>query len=616
MLTLVSQAAPHLAVSRLSSTPQFDGVVQLSFALNLWAPSQPRLPLAQLAGEQMQIAVAAHREKLQPIPPATPDRAPLWYFGDTHVRHAQGNGGDLTLWLDARAENGLPVAQAAAISLPSGLRPVDVHVYQDEYRLALDLKVAVRTGRTYTFTKFVASSRQGWGGDSRSDLALVRSARQAGFAALLDAHRQAWARLWQAAVVIEGDPVAQRLVHSDLYYLLANSTADTAWPIGACGMTPNYLGHVFCDADTWVVPALLLLHPQRAGSLVMFRDRTLPVAEQRARARGGQGAMYPWEADPQNGTEQIPWFAHVLSEREIHVNADIAIAQWQYYLATGDRAWLKQDGWPVIRAIAGFWTHRASFNAATGRYDINHVTSVDEPYNDVDNDTFTNVAAAKALRIASAAAAVVGEPADPHWAKVAAGLTVPFSSTGQHHLVFDPAATRPPGSDSTLLLLFLPSLDLVMPAAARRNDYRLATAPILAAGHPPNSMGLAPLSIAAATLGEGAAASRWLQQNLDSKVIKPPFNVRTETASNNTGYFLTAAGGLLQSLLYGLPGLRIEQDGLIAAYPPVLPPGWTRMTLRHVQFRGQIYDITLRRDAAGKITLTRTAAAAVSPVAG
>lgn len=42
--TLVSQAATHLAATQISLTPDFDGTVELSFALNLWAPHQPRLP--------------------------------------------------------------------------------------------------------------------------------------------------------------------------------------------------------------------------------------------------------------------------------------------------------------------------------------------------------------------------------------------------------------------------------------------------------------------------------------------------------------------------------------------------------------------------------------------
>src|SRR3984885_9899490 len=68
--------------------------------------------------------------------------------------------------------------------------------------------------------------------------------------------------------------------------------------MGACGLTPGYTGHAFWDSDTWIFPALLLLHPERAKSLAVFRAHTLPAAQARAKERGLKGAMYPWEADP------------------------------------------------------------------------------------------------------------------------------------------------------------------------------------------------------------------------------------------------------------------------------------------------------------------------------
>ena len=195
-------------------------------------------------------------------------------------------------------------------------------------------------------------------------------------------------------------------------------------------------------------------------------------ARARARARGFKGAPYPWEADPETGSEQIPHFAYVLSEREIHVNADIAIAQWQYWLATEpDRDWLKQYGWPVIRNLADFWASRASWNADKRRYEIVHVTSVAESYNDVPNDTFTNVSAQKVLDVAAKAAAIVGARADPHWAEVGAKLYIPFSETEQRHLDFDASMPRDPLEGSTLDLLMYPSLDLPMTAQILRNDF-------------------------------------------------------------------------------------------------------------------------------------------------
>jgi trehalose/maltose hydrolase-like predicted phosphorylase len=603
--TFVSQASTHLAATQISLTPDFDGTVELSFALNLWAPYEPRLPLAKLTGEQMQEAVAAHNMQLVAIPPATPDRAPVWYHGDTHVLEAGGDVKELTLTLDGRAEQGLSMAEAAAIQLPDGVPASAIELYKSPYRLALNLKIQVRKDRTYTFTKFIAASREGWGGDAKADLELATQARKAGFDDLLDKHRGAWRDLWRSDIAIEGDARAQTAVHSDLYYLLATSTPDTHWPMGACGLSTGYTGHVFWDSDPWIVPALLLLHPERAKSLAMFRAYTLPAAKDRAKARGLKGAMYPWEADPENGSEQTPHFAYVLGEREIHVNADVALAQWQYWLATHDREWLKQYGWPVIRNVADFWASRASWNESRRRYEIVHVTSVAENYNDVPNDTFTNVSAQKALSIAATAAALVGERADPHWAEVASKLYIPFSEAEQRHLDFDASVPREPLEGSTLALLMYPSLDLPMTEQIRRNDFDYTMISVKQGHHEPHGMAAAPASIAAAAVGDTVSAVAWLQSNFSTNLIKPPFNVRVETPANNTGYFVTASGGFLQNLAYGFTGLRIEEKGLVGAYAPLLPPEWKSMTLKDIKFRGQHYDIIIDRDAGGRVKLTR-----------
>jgi trehalose/maltose hydrolase-like predicted phosphorylase len=603
--TFVSQASPHLAASRIAITPEFDGEVQLSFALNLWAPYQPRLPLAKLTGDELPIVIAAHNLTLDAIPPATPDRAVEWYHGDVHVLADGGDTQALTLWLDGRAEQGLAMAEAAAVALPQGLAPADVKLVKNEHRLALDLRIQVRTGQTYTFTKFVAASRDGWGGDARADVTMATDARSHGFAALRDAHEAAWARLWQSDIRIDGDAQAQRVVHSDLYYLLSNIAPDTAWSAGACGMTTGYVGHVFWDADSWMFPALLLQHPRYAKSLVMFRSRTLPAAQQRARDAGFAGAKYPWEADPENGSEQILHAAWILGRSEIHVNADIAIAQWQYWLATHDRDWLREYGWPVIRNVAEFWTSRVTYDAERQRYDIEHVTSVEENYYDVPNDTFTNLEAAKALRIATAAAALVGARPDPRWAEIAAKLHVPFSASANRHLDMDESVHHEGNSD--LAFLAFPSLDAPMSATVRRNDFDFAVASRGHSERTPTTMGIGPNAIAAAALGDTAAATQWLQRNYADDMFEGPFNVRPETADNNTGYFLTGSGGFLQGLIFGLTGLRLAERGLIEAYPPMLPARWKSLTLQNVVFRGRRFDVTVDRDGNGKPRLRRKA---------
>jgi trehalose/maltose hydrolase-like predicted phosphorylase len=605
--TLLSQASPHLAATHIRVTPDFDGEVFMSFALNPWAPHTPRFALAQLTGDEMERAVAAHQLSLEPVYPARADRAVIWYSGDTLLDSVAVDQPALTLSLSGHARNGLAMAEAVAIELPKNLGHGQVDAEQSADRLALNLRWRVERGRTYVFTKYAALSRAGWGGDMREDLSLAEAARGVGFDALLQAHVAAWHALWHSDIVIDGDPAAQRLAHSELYYLLASTTAQTGWSVGACSLTSGYLGHVFWDADSWIFPALLLLHPERAESMLAFRTRTLPAAEARARAHGFGGAMFPWESDPENGSEQTPHFAYVLGDREVHVNADVAMSQWLYYLASGDREWLRREGWPVIEGVAKFWASRATYVPLAHRYEILHVTSVDESYSDVPNDTFTNLGAARALQIATMAARVLGERPDPRWEEVAAGLFIPLAPDGKSHIEFDPSVARLGSgwAGGSLSLLFLPSFDLPMSAALRRADFDVAIEPVDKAAVGSGSMGLPPRSIAAASVGDLDTLMGALSGNFTGGTLKPPFNVRTETAENNTGYFLTGSGGFLQSLIFGYTGLRIRTAGLVQAYPPMLPEGWRSMTLRDIVVRGRHESIRVARDAAGQIRLTR-----------
>jgi len=606
VITFASQASSHLGATQLSITPAFTGTVQIAFSFTLWAQHQPRFPIRTMTGDEMVAAVAANNMNvLEPVNHATPDRAPVWYYGYTRVLARDADSHDLSFWLDGKAEQGLSMAEAAAIGLPADLSPTEVKLVKTPYQLGLVVSVPVQQGRTYAFTKYIAISRQNWGGDSHDALAMARTARQTGFDQLLDAHRAAWNLLWQSDVLIDGDPKAQQALHSDLYYLLSNSTVDTAWPMEACALTPNYAGHAFWDSDSWVFPALLLLHPERAKPIVMFRHRTMQPARERALQYEAKGTMYPWESDPETGVDHTPYFAYGVF-REIHINADIAIAQWQYYLATGDESWLRTYGWPVIREIAEFWVSRVEFNKARDRYEIHHVTSPDEAYDNVPNDSFTNAAARKALDIAVAAAHKVGATPDPKWAQIARHMYIPFSDKEQRHLDFDESVPHDKITwmGSSLSWLAYPNLDLPMSERVRRNDFEFQLNELKVHGDDPNEMMMVMLAVHAAELGDGNVAGEWIDRNLVG-FLKPPFNVRTETAGNNVGYFLTGSGGYLQSLIYGFSGLRIREQGLIEAYAPVLPATWHSLTLRNLTFRGQRMDIRVERDAAGVVRLTR-----------
>ncbi|MGH8192014.1 MAG: glycosyl hydrolase family 95 catalytic domain-containing protein [Rhodanobacteraceae bacterium] len=605
--TFVSQADPHLAATRFSITPQFDGKVQLKFPFRLWSGHQPRFPIARMTGDEMIAAVIASGQNLNDKPIPTPDRAPVWYPGTTLVTDDGGDTKQMMLWLDGRAVDGLTMAEAATIELPRGLKIESVKLEKGPYELSLNLVAEVRKGEHYTFIKYVAASRQDWGGDAKADVALALKARETGFDKLLARHVAAWHDLWKSDIVVDHDEKVQRAVHSDLYYILSNSTVGTAWSVGACALTPNYSGHVFWDADSWVFPVLLLLHPERAKPIVMFRDRTMQPARARAKQYGWQGLMYPWESDPQKGIDVTPYYAYDVY-REIHVDADIAIAQWQYYLATGDLDWLKQHGWPVIHGLATFWESRVTYDKAKDRYEILHVTSPDEAYNDVDNDSFTNAAARKALEIATKAAVAVGATPDPKWAEIAGKMYIPFDEKAQRHYDFDPSIPHDKITwmGSSLIFLMYPDLDLKMSPEVRRNDFDFQLQALKTHGDNPNEMMMVMLTVGAAELGNAGTVGYWVHRNLTG-FLKAPFNVRTETVTNNAGYLLSSSAGFVQGFLYGLSGLRINDSGLDSEYAPILPPGWKSVTLKNVKFRGKKFDVRIERDASGKVSLTRTA---------
>ena len=65
--------------------------------------------------------------------------------------------------------------------------------------------------------------------------------------------------------------------------------------------TDGYYGHVFWDADTFMFPVLMALHPEMAKSTVMFRYRTLDAARRNAKQNGRLGAMYSLGSRPGRG---------------------------------------------------------------------------------------------------------------------------------------------------------------------------------------------------------------------------------------------------------------------------------------------------------------------------
>ena len=393
--------------------------------------------------------------------------------------------------------------------------------------------------------------------------------------------------------MVDGNPELQRAVRSMLFYLLCSADSGTGMGIPPMGLSSGgYYGHVFWDSDTWMFPSLLLTHPDVARSLVGFRARTLPAARANARANGFRGAMYPWEAD-ELGNETTPHFAVQNARSEIHVNGDVALAQWQYWLATGDSSWLARDGFPVIRGTADFWVSRATYDSAAGRYHIANVVSVAEGLVGVSDDAYTNAVARRTLEIAVAASQRLGVPADPRWTEVATRLHMPVDSASGFFRTYEGAPDSTLGWITPLLAY---PLGVPMSDAAKRSHLTQAVSRLEdeAAGA---MMGITLLSVGAAELGDRRLVDSLLPFSYRGH-LKGPFLMASETPTNNAVNFVTGAGGFLQQVIYGYTGLRLAGDGVTPAFPAVLPRSIARLTLRNLHVRGELWDVIV--DSTGR----------------
>jgi trehalose/maltose hydrolase-like predicted phosphorylase len=234
--------------------------------------------------------------------------------------------------------------------------------------------------------------------------------RRIGFDALLAEHRAGWARRWEnAAISIDGDPDTELAVRFAQFHLLSSVRGEGDVALGARGLSgPVYAGHVFWDTDVFAMPMLAACWPAAARAVLEYRIRRLPAARRAAAAVGCEGARFPWES-ADTGEEVTPPSVrdpagkivpiHTRHHAE-HIVAGVAWAAWHYAQWTGDAAFLRGPGRPLLTETARFWASRIRFDRG-GAGHLYGVVGPDEYHAPVDDNAFTNVMARWNLRRAA-----------------------------------------------------------------------------------------------------------------------------------------------------------------------------------------------------------------------
>lgn len=452
-----------------------------------------------------------------------------------------------------------------------GEEPRVIHEMWDNNMHLMKFSRKIRAGETYRFSIAGSSITSAHHDDPLNEA--ERStifARLEGRERLLRFHKKAWEDLWKSDIRIEGDPQAQQDIHSMLYHLYSFTREGTALspsPMGLSGL--GYNGHVFWDTELWMYPALLVLQPELAKSMVEYRFQRLEAAKRNAFSKGFKGAMFPWES-AETGVEETPVWA-LSGPFEHHITGCVAIAAWNYYCVTQDKNWLREKGWPILSATADFWASRVERNGP-GRYDINNVVAADEWAENVDNNAFTNAAARANLQFATEAAKILGLQPNADWMLVAKNIPILKMENG---VTKEHAAYKGEGiKQADVNLLSYPLREITDPAQVRK-DLEYYETRVPNEGTP--AMTQAVFTTLYARLGDGEKAYHWFKDAYIPN-LNPPFRVIAETKGGTNPYFATGAGGILQSVLMGFGGLEITPKGLVQV-KSVLPRHWKSLTM-------------------------------------
>ena len=459
-------------------------------------------------------------------------------------------------------------------SEPHGNEPRVIHEMWDNNMHLMKFNRTIKAGETYRYSIVGSSITSAQHDDPLNEAErMTIFAKLEGRDRLIQFHNKAWEELWKSDITIEGDAQAQQDVHSMLYHLYSFTREGTAYapsPMGLSGL--GYNGHVFWDTELWMFPALLVLHPEMAKSMVEYRYQRLDAARRNAFSHGYKGAMFPWES-AEKGVEETPVWA-LSGPFEHHITADVALAAWNYYSVTQDKNWLREKGWPILQATAEFWASRVERNGP-GAYDIKNVVAADEWAENVDNNAFTNAAAKANLLNATEAAKLLGLTPDADWKNVADNIPIlklPNGVTREH------ASYNGEGIKQGDVNLLAYPLKEITDINQIKKDLAYYETRVPNEGTP--AMTQAVFTLLYARLGDGAKAYRWFKDAYEPN-INPPFRVIAETKGGTNPYFSTGAGGILQSLLMGFGGLDITPKGIVQI-KSALPPNWKSLTLKGI----------------------------------
>lgn len=490
--------------------------------------------------------------------------------------------------------------------------------------IAQAFDVPLQAGETSIITKYVGvASSEAFTDPQATALQASRSAASMGFPALLRTNAEEWAQVMpldsvdnyalQAQNFADGWSnkeliTLQILAVTNPWHILSNTVSANAikaagnntrldiWSIAVGGLgSSTYAGWIFWDAEIWIAPGIVVTNPQAAKQMANYRKELFPQAQANINdAYQGStnttrftpgGAAYPWISGKfGNCTAAGPCFDY-----EYHLNGDIALELYHWYVVTGDTETFKNEFFPIYDAAAYFFAELVERNNATGRYELFNATDPvgllicgswieadipqDEYANHVDNPAFTLALIKTLLVDTNELRARFGIPPNVTWTTISDNILIPTNENAGIILEYG-AMNGTINVKQADVVLIDDFLDFPNPYSLSDLDYYAGKQSINGPG-----MTFGVYSIIANEISPSGCASYTYDLYGSLPYVRGPWFQYSEQLvdeySNNGGThptfpFLTGMGGAHRVAIFGYLGLRLFIDTL--NIDPNLPP--------------------------------------------
>jgi len=427
-------------------------------------------------------------------------------------------------------------------------------------------------------------------------------------------HIKEWIKHFRnAQVKITGDLYAQKSVNFAVYHLItAGRFSGNKFSIPARGLTgESYEGHVFWDTEIYLLPFYILVFPDIAKALLMYRYNTLDGARKNALNEGYKGASYAWESTD-TGIEQAPESVLTPSGEVIriysgnyenHITPDVAYAVWQYYIVTKDNDFLFDYGAEILFETARFCISNLKL-ADDEKFHILNVIGPDEYHELVDDNFYTNMLVKNNLNIALETFEIMKQKAADKLANLTKKIYLEQSEIDNWNLLKD-KIYLPEISEDKIFEQFkgyfglndinvnefeprTVAMDIILGRENTGNSKVVKQPDVLMAifllknnftfneisanynyyepktGHG-SSLSPSIHSIIASWIGNDNDAYKYFKQNAD-------IDLGNNMGNASGGIHIASVGGMWMSVIFGFAGLYISQKGL--SLSPNLPDKW------------------------------------------